>query len=150
MKDTELRKGNYVGFGVLHTGLGQEKDFAHYTVDQLREASVFFVESNVGEYYKDVQPLPLTEEWLLKFGFNTHAGTNGTYYSKHWGKNGLEIITKDYHYKGFEMELGKARFKSVESVHQLQNIFYVLTGEELKLKQQLIKKISKKLNNGKI
>jgi hypothetical protein len=79
------------------------------------------------------QPIPLTEDWLLKFGFEK-ASLNNVYF-KHWGTNGLEIIVYGYHYKGvFEIELGKARFKSIEFIHHLQNLFYDLTGEELELK----------------
>jgi len=88
--------------------------------------------SNDPEYVCNVrpelyEPIPLTEEWLLKFGFID----TGSYYLKGafsiakmpWtnGKIGLYAYAMDY-----SMEL--------KYVHQLQNLYFALTGEELEAK----------------
>jgi hypothetical protein len=120
MKASELRIGNYI--------LTDDDQFV--TVDNNVFRAFSFPESE--KWYK---PIPLTEEWLIKFGFNCHTVENEArtiFYSKNWGINGVEIICLDYHYKGiFEYQVAKARYKEVKYVHQLQNLYFALTGEEL-------------------
>ena len=63
------------------------------------------------------KPIPLTEEWLKRFGFGLceHRGyVKGEFYI------GLS----------FNFYSDMASFK-VNSVHQLQNLYFALTGEEL-------------------
>ena len=82
-----------------------------------------------------IKPIPLTEEWLIKFGF--------------------EKITNDYISGDFEYSItdclidGNMEFVYVCSkdatleskcqlpkyVHQLQNLYFTLTGEELTIKK---------------
>ena len=83
-------------------------------------------------------PIPLTEEWLLKFGFNKE-------YKK--GYIGIDVFNSDFvlteplkmgewqtNYT-FQFETGSVpKFKEIKYVHQLQNIYFALTGEELILK----------------
>jgi len=82
---------------------------------------------------QDFQPIPLTEEWLLKFGFEYHNDTphpNKVFRKLHTeGFIDLEQI-KHYYYGG--------SFTSVECryVHQLQNLYFALTGEELTTKNK--------------
>jgi hypothetical protein len=78
-----------------------------------------------------VDPIPLTEEWLLKFGFidlNERCGLNGIYAII--GKRGhINIETMSYceiDYEGSVDDIVK-----IEYVHELQNLFYVLNKEEL-------------------
>ena len=73
-------------------------------------------------------PIPLTEEILLKCGF-THKG-NGFY--EILGKF-IELcnIGDEFYNTGFKgVSIGKIYF-----VHQLQNIFFSLCGEELTFKK---------------
>jgi len=72
-------------------------------------------------------PIPLTEEWLLKFGFGgkdpftyLHIKTNELEF--HWGNNNLNVISYD---------LGAGITFNVQYIHQLQNLYFALTGEEL-------------------
>jgi len=73
-----------------------------------------------GEKYK---PIPLTEEWLLKFGFKKW-NSKGITYSK-----GVLII--HLRKRGFVIN---KRFVEPKHVHQLQNLYYALTGKELSIK----------------
>ena len=67
---------------------------------------------------KNIKPIPLTEEWLVKFGFK--KGVKG------WFK------TLDKNYK-FNLYLyHDSKYKSV---HQLQNLYFALTNEELTFKE---------------
>ena len=75
-----------------------------------------------------IKPIPLTEEWLLKFGFiytKTELGFN------QFRKGILELsITTN----GYELFF-TYKWIEIEYVHQLQNLYFALTNEELTLKQ---------------
>ena len=65
------------------------------------------------------EPLPLTEEWLIKFGFQNYGDmTIGNAY-----------ISLSINSDGFYFILTK-----LEYVHQLQNLYFALTGKELTIK----------------
>ena len=76
--------------------------------------------SAVAKY--DFQPIPLTEEWLLKFGFERKIGWDDLIY---YAKNNVDLyeFLSGYEYCDFH----------IKHVHQLQNLYFALTGEELKL-----------------
>ena len=88
---------------------------------------------------KKINPIPLTKEILLKFGFNKE-------YQK--GYIGIDVCNSDFvltepfkmgewqtNYT-FQFETGSVpKFKEIEYVHQLQNLFFALTGEELTFKK---------------
>jgi hypothetical protein len=71
------------------------------------------------------KPIPLTEEWILKFGFNPNAKKDW------WSREGITLgwITTD---QNFEFEYNRTRLPTqLKYVHQLQNLFQSLTGSEL-------------------
>jgi hypothetical protein len=70
---------------------------------------------------EDVKPIPLTEEWLLKFGFE---------YSDLNGDSGLWKIPPFQIYGKYNQFLYDYRL-DVNYVHQLQNLYFALTYEEL-------------------
>lgn len=114
MKASELRIGNIVQNVYEDTfGISQETlcDFANG--------------------YVNLNPVPLTEKWLLKFGLNNP--TNEKPY--HFKSSAVEFLHSE-----FQDELkcfcdDKPMFSfPCKYVHQLQNIYYSLTGEELKIK----------------
>jgi hypothetical protein len=69
------------------------------------------------------KPIPLTEEWLLKFGFNEEGIDKRTFCSA-FVKNGVRVTISN----SGNVYYGKL---CVESVHQLQNLYFALTREEL-------------------
>lgn len=73
-----------------------------------------------------VKPIPLTEEWLLKFGFEC-VFTNDDH---HYYLESIDL-SLDRSYQPFGIGKYKLKF---EYVHQLQNLYFALTGEELILK----------------
>ncbi len=88
--------------------------------------------------YKDLgldtdfsKPIPLTEEWFERFGFKLEKW----YIS---GNKAFEYKLRDFTISKLELELGvfmvntKQR-ASIKYVHQLQNLYFALVGEELKL-----------------
>lgn len=73
----------------------------------------------------NIEPIPLTPELLQKAGFKW---VSSIYRWKH--DCGYEIIRHDF---GFENGLGNGSFRqpSLKHLHQLQNLYFALTGEEL-------------------
>lgn len=117
IKVEELRIGNYTDKGIIknfyengiHVGLG--KCYG----------------------YNVINPIPLTEEILLKFGADKHEDTSlselkcfkiGKYL---WFTNGWFCKITD--------DSGNFNIlnENVFYLHQLQNLYFALTGEELKI-----------------
>ena len=71
-------------------------------------------------------PISITEEWLTKFGFKTFSDNKGDY----WSFEGLKLWNDGKSFYHINSEL----LFHIDYIHQLQNIFFCLTGEELKLK----------------
>lgn len=123
MKTNELRIGNWV---TLHGDecrvmmIGGDLTTYHYEV-VFNDGTL--VETRSVSEDDSIQPIPLTEEWLEKFGFRD-AGRFG--FSK-----GRVLIYKRADKFGF----GKSSLQcNFEYVHQLQNLYFALTGDELEIK----------------
>lgn len=76
------------------------------------------------------KPIELTEEWLLKFGFEKKwdniPGVGTFYFYQH-------ILLNHRITEQFTMPIAGVKIKSV---HQLQNLTFALTGEDLTIKEQ--------------
>ncbi len=129
MKANELRIGNYVRYFEENDSRidGIEFNYCHLT-----DASSI--------YYEDIKPIPLTEDWLLKFGFK--ESTYGTFQID--GLFRTEIGNDNYDpvhevHEGFKSHLVDIESnnisKEIKHVHQLQNLYFALTGEELEIKE---------------
>lgn len=66
-------------------------------------------------------PIPLTDEWLVNMGFNKRS-PEGYWYDL----NRISINIPTIEYKNNWIEI------NLQYVHQLQNLYFALTGEELK------------------
>ena len=92
-----------------------------------------FIEITAEEIYKmsgDVyffEPIPLTEEWLLRLGFNEPI--NDWYWI---GVDDCFIFGKKE--DGWYL-MDDYCMKPFKHVHQLQNLYFALTGEELTIKE---------------
>lgn len=86
------------------------------------------------EHYEDINPIPLTEEWLVKFGVEELLNQDVyrvNYVNYHKGTNCFSYCLGYYHDdQGYVDNI----FKDVNHVHQLQNLYFALTGEELTIK----------------
>ena len=73
-------------------------------------------------------PIPLTEEILLKFGFEKKSGSEfkNERFIYRFKQRDLIIEGFEYDYNGILCH--------PEFAHQLQNLYFALTGEELQLK----------------
>lgn len=78
--------------------------------------------------FNEIEPIELTEYWLIKFGFEkTIGGRTKTIW---FSIDSLRILIE----KGKFIPIGKGI--DLKSVHQLQNLYFALTGEELIIKEQ--------------
>jgi hypothetical protein len=71
----------------------------------------------------EYKPIPITKEWLLEFGWKQ-----------------CDSFTEAYHFNGFRfvlteneqwIEYSDNEAIDIKYVHQLQNLYFALTGEEL-------------------
>ena len=123
MKANELRIGNWI-----------EQSGKHY---QLDENSLI----DVLEYWKINKmclhnSIPLTEEWLLKFGFVKERGSYimGVHQSRFSGlmKFKFDPLIQWVFSVGKYKDITRVKF-----VHELQNLYFALTGEELTIKTDI-------------
>ena len=125
MKASEIRVGNWAT-----NSIGEEYQITPATILHLSVDSA------------TVNPIPLTEEWLLKFGFKHGAtskhrfivfrigATSESYIYCNDVKDGLDIgiCIDEFDETGLSTPVGHVKY-----VHQLQNLYQALTGEELTL-----------------
>ena len=80
-----------------------------------------------------IEPIPLTEEWLLKFGFDKVLPRNDKMYYR---LNDYFVIedSRFFLLGDDAFEILKLR-QEIKYVHQLQNLYFALTGEELTIKE---------------
>jgi hypothetical protein len=125
MDAKELRVGNYL----LQTNQIDYDTLGHKRYPD----SVITVGKHLFTYEDDdIKPIPLTEEWLLKFGVLFGFSHCGSQYDIEFG---LDCYNLRLPY-----DIGMSKFiGEIKHVHQLQNLYFALTGKELKSAQ--IKKI---------
>jgi len=133
MKYQELRIGNFLHNGsdvvcveAISPTYKQAIDISN--VDGLSSSSCF-----VSLPIADLKPVPLTGEWLLRFGFvqNKSIGVGNDIFSG-YEMEGF-IIDKDFD-PIISTNEGCFGFSNpVKYVHQLQNLVFALTGKELEL-----------------
>jgi len=111
MKASELRINNWYYGDAL--GGGYEQITAKEILD--------FFDDPLDDYY---QPIPLTEEWLLKFGF---VAKNEGYLCS----NKKVYLSDDFYYYCLYFDCEDVI--EIKYVHSLQNLYFALTGEELKI-----------------
>jgi hypothetical protein len=78
------------------------------------------------------EPIPLTEEWLFKFGFVKEK--HGWYSLKRGSRktNNLKMFHLTLCESGYNTKGGiMGGYIGINSVHQLQNLYFALTGQEL-------------------
>ena len=82
------------------------------------------------EYVEFLKPIPLTEQWLLDFGFEINPSfKNNVYVYVKINRDPIELYYND----GWCSTNPDFDWK-IKYVHELQNVFYWLTKEELTIK----------------
>lgn len=132
MKAEELRIGNMLSIPRLERVLTVSAIFKTHFVCEDKDGIRF--EESIRINY---QPIPLTEEWLMKFGCQRNR--SGWFISADYFLYNpltyLDVPSSKYY--GLMYNDKYITPKAVEYVHQLQNLYFALTGEELTLKDNL-------------
>ena len=131
MKASELRIGNWVNIFL---------NDVDYDTIQIKIDDLYYILQKNGIY----EPVPLTEEWFQKF---ERFYKDGEYWSvdindykycfkyRDWAGNWA--FYQEFTDSPFEHDEGKKYPVSFDIyyVHQLQNLYFALTGEELIIKE---------------
>lgn len=124
MKANELRIGNYL----LHNGNWSYRSHSAPKIIKWEERDWYALgECTIS--LDDLSPIPLTKEWLIKFGLidlnciKTSEFPFGEY-------------IKTISFGGIDIRYTKNAIQimpniEIQYVHQLQNLYFALTGEEL-------------------
>lgn len=150
----ELRIGNYVLiYRTLSTVTGihrsdksivvnpdDEKNNLQKYIDDCIAQTMGCIEvenedDNVVPFYSEkyIEGVPLTEEWLLKLGLAKSSIVGRFDFA------GLNLQSNDgYFYLDYTDQYGEQEWcmeHKMKYVHQLQNLYFALTGEELNIKR---------------
>lgn len=99
---------------------------------QINSSDFIFIET-INEKLQP-NPIPLTEEWLVKFGFEKVL--DGIYeLNAFTGSDDIKIGYIKGTLKIYPMYEGFVNLDRIKYVYQLQNLYFALTGEELILKE---------------
>jgi hypothetical protein len=116
MEAKELRIGNFITSKSSST-------YWEINIDDL-----ILINENPSHYL----PIPITEEWLLKFGFIKDAVLFSiTENDEH---KSVFSIQYDNHLEVFKIPITGFWYE-IKYIHQLQNLYFALTNQELTLKQ---------------
>lgn len=131
MKPQELRIGNLVYVPGLFgpSALVEHVEFIYAK----GEVGTYSTEAHASSY----KPIELTEQWLLKLGFERRSYGYFCIDFKHID-NALRLfpMTSGSRFNGmWGVALMPQLQKKIEYVHQLQNLYFALTGEELTIKE---------------
>jgi len=126
LKATELRVNNYLEF--------KDTIFQVEIITLTGGLQIYRIDYDSGYQFiigqvKDFKPIPLTEEWLIRFGFDKKGEQ---YFKGYCYEIGMMLNSNNEWYiddgiRTFDLPL--------KYVHQLQNLYHSLTGEELTIKE---------------
>lgn len=129
MKVTELRIGNLVDISFKEDGLRfiREINLVHSSFINAIQVPNYDGEIDTLDNINLIYGIPLSEDWFIKFGFKkTICG-----FERDDFPMSIEVDSIGYTTFGFEYYGGDKFEKEIKYVHQLQNLYFVLTGEEL-------------------
>jgi len=119
---TELRIGNYVIYN--NKEIGTITGVQYFLFNNGKVA----INQRVDIFYhtENIKPIPLTEEWLLKFGFEKELDSI-------YRRNQSHMIEFIFYDEGLLCTSQSVCLNKIKSVHQLQNLYSALTGSELQI-----------------
>ena len=129
MEAKELRIGNYVHYHIVDN-LDERKEW--YEVNEVDIDDIYTVLMGKAD---NLSPIPLTEDWLLKFGFKKYKNlpvfTKRTKVKDNFIIGNPEmVLICNPHQRIIWIESNTIHIKCAY-VHQLQNLYFALTGKEL-------------------
>lgn len=129
LKANELRIGNYLNYqGKIIKVEGIHNRTIYHSDRQFDQVGV--------EKYITFEPIPLTEEWLLRFGFEKEHVTVNDIIINIYRLGDYEIsiyLQGNETQKGYYLPHSLQSRAYIKYVHQIQNLYFSLTNNELKL-----------------
>lgn len=132
LRANELRIGNLVS----RLDLGDHSPRVESVLELRKDKVLTTGPISVICLYSETKPIPLTEEWLLKLGgYESHGELRFNYYCR---RNEIiksisfDFLDSERFY--FINDNGVTVGDRIDYVHQLQNLYFALTGEELLIK----------------
>jgi hypothetical protein len=125
----ELRFGNWVQTGGIQS-----------VIDELGDTLCHLEGNMIPNRYDQIEPIPLSPEILSKCGFEVYRNDHQyTFYGNHGDDSDFFLefnwMRRDEGYipmiKSVEFEVIGS---SIQYLHQLQNLYFALTGNELEIK----------------
>lgn len=116
MKANELRIGNLVNYRDEETLMVSN---IGYTFATENYKTLIVGSDDINDY----NPIPLTEEWLLRFGFKEG-------FDVVFSKNTLDFKKEAF---GYRFTVNDWISPLIMDVHQLQNLYFGLTGQDLEI-----------------
>lgn len=139
MEARELRIGNLVN---TKSGILEIESISSEGVNLHTYTDTHYGVQSSGSYFEnsldEIDPIPITKEWLIKFGF-THNGygefnLNDLNFDCEYTDAGEWVVFLDQTKEGDKYVSRVYIKQGVRFVHQLQNLYFALTGEELEVK----------------
>lgn len=152
---TEIRVGNILQD--VYGRPGSVLKFTRSSVQLKMEHSTLTVKTIKGGRGLDVRPVELTEEWLVNLGFEkTHSLLGGTVANFDWWdyRKGTMVINFNIKWDSVEVEYCSRRVEDrtligrFKYVHQLQNLYFALTGSELSQSDKTAPSLPSEQRNG--
>lgn len=124
MKANELIIGNYVKFN---------KDTNNRYAGEIGqfELSDFYAISEGVMDFEDIEGIPLTEEILLKAGFEKDNGSPENEYLFEFKNSCIRLVLD---YPDYVVIISGDEITIISYLHELQNLFLCLVGRELEIK----------------
>ena len=130
MKATEFRLGNLIEY----PGWNKDGSKAFFSI-----RDIYFEDGKIGltngiiqipnTNVKHLKPIPITKKLLLTIGFKYLDSSDRFYICSE--RNHLIYIYFEKVKNCFAMVYNGSQFCTIEHVHQLQNLYFALTNEEL-------------------
>ncbi|NRA78915.1 MAG: hypothetical protein HRU18_11955 [Pseudoalteromonas sp.] len=118
IKSQELRIGNFL----LNSGNGQEFRLDFQVLEMIHRKRGWFT---------GIKRIPLTQDWLFKFGFE--YVTMGIFNMPNTTFSVIKWSGENCYYESNDKKGSLKQRVELEHVHQLQNLYFALTGKELEL-----------------
>lgn len=131
MRANQLRIGNFIK-DTESGGVVRVICFCGDSIATVNEGSVNFATTQYDVDLNSCKGVELTEEWLVRFGFSIQKGDWSS--ATHTVNTDFAINNKiDGNWRF--TPIWCKDYKPINYVHQLQNLYFALTGEELQLNE---------------
>lgn len=128
----ELRIGNYVRSLKNNSNLcfGGNLPFWEVTIDDML---------HILNNPKNYESIPLTEDWLVKFGFEENPSHEHPHFDNWRRPEDTDFSLGNYNDEYWVVEFLDQTYgcPEIKYVNQLQNLYFALTGQELTINENI-------------